>query len=190
MQGRGFIQVFGKVSMRLLGISLLAIVAGCNKTDTGGAIATGGSAAAPTPAVIQGACPQVYLRDGTATYRTYAKGAKDDPTKVVYQASLADTTRQCIQNESQLVMTVVVQGRVVAGPAGGPGTVNLPIRVAATDGQNTLYSELTQYPVDVSTGSAQFIFTKTQVALPGGAGDFAKVYVGFDEGPVGKTKKK
>jgi hypothetical protein len=180
--------VFGKISSRLLGISLLVVVAGCNKTDTGGAIDAGGSAAAPTPAVIQGACPQVYLLDGTATHRTYAKGAKDDPAKIVYQASLADTTRQCVQNESQLVMTVVVQGRVVAGPAGGAGTVNLPIRVAATDGKNTLYSELTQYPVEVPTGvgTTQFIFTKTDIVLPGGAGDFAKIYVGFDEGPAKK----
>jgi hypothetical protein len=164
--------VFGKISSRLLGISLLVLVAGCNKTDTGGAIDAGGSAAAPTPAVIQGTCPQ------------------DDPTKIVYQASLADTTRQCVQNESQLVMTVVVQGRVVAGPAGGAGNVNLPIRVAATDGKNTLYSELTQYPVEVPTGvgTTQFIFTKADIALPGGAGDFAKVYVGFDEGPVKKKK--
>ena len=146
--------------------------------------------ATPTPAVIQGSCPQVYLLDGTANYRTYAKGAKDDPTKIVYQASLADTTRQCVQNESQLVMTVVVQGRVVAGPAGGAGTVSLPIRVAATDGKNTLYSELTQYPVDVQNGSAQFIFTKANVTLPGGAGDFAKIYVGFDEGPAAGKKKK
>ena len=184
--------MFGKVSIRLLGISLLVVIAGCNKTDTGGAIDAGGSATAPTPAVIQGACPQVYLLDGTANYRTYAKGVKDDPTKIVYQASLADTTRQCVQNESQLVMTVVVQGRVVSGPAGGAGTVNLPIRVAATDGKNTLYSELTQYPVDVQTGtgSAQFIFTKTNIALPGGAGDFAKIYVGFDEGPAAGKKKK
>jgi hypothetical protein len=89
-------------------------------------------------------------------------------------------------------MTVVVQGRVVAGPAGGAGTVNLPIRVAATDGKNTLYSELTQYPVEVPTGvgTTQFIFTKTNIALPGGAGDFAKVYIGFDEGPAAAKKKK
>ncbi|WP_438749710.1 hypothetical protein [Pararhizobium sp. O133] len=184
--------MFGKISGRVLGVSLLLLAAGCNKTDTGGAIDAGGSAAAPTPAVIQGTCPQVYLLDGTANYRTYAKGAKDDPTKIVYQASLADTTRQCVQNESQMVMTIVVQGRVVSGPAGGAGTVNLPIRVAATDGKNTLYSELTQYPVEVAAGAGatQFIFTKADVAIPGGAGDFAKVYVGFDEGPVKGKKKK
>lgn len=183
--------MIGKVSSRVLGISLLLIAAGCNKTDTGGAIDAGGSAAAPTPAVIQGACPQVFLLDGTAVHTSYAKGAKDDPSQVIYQATLVDTTRQCVQNESQLVVTVVVQGRVVAGPAGGASSVNLPIRVAATDGENTLYSELTQYPVAMQpgAGAAQFIFTKANIALPGGAGSFAKIYVGFDDGPQGKKKK-
>ncbi|WEZ84128.1 hypothetical protein P6U16_05405 [Rhizobium sp. 32-5/1] len=180
--------MFGKVSSRLLGISLLALVAGCNKTDTGGAIDAGGNATAPTPAVIQGTCPQIYLRDGTSTYRTYAKGAKDDPTQIIYQASLADTTRQCVQSESSLTVNIVVQGRVISGPVGGSGTVNLPITVSATDGQNTLYSELTQFPVEIpAEGTAQFVFTKSAV-LPGGSGDFAKVYVGFDEGPPSKKK--
>ncbi|MFB2550905.1 hypothetical protein [Ensifer soli] len=182
----------GRVSRRLLAVSaaVLPLLAGCNTPDTGGAIEAGGSAAAPTPAVIQGACPQVYLRDGTASYRTYAKGAKDDPTKVVYQASLADTTRQCVQSATQLTVTVVVQGRVVAGPAGGPGTVNLPIRVAAADGTSTLYSELTQYPVSVpATGTTQFVFTKAEVTIPAGAGADTKIFVGFDEGPPPKKKR-
>lgn len=182
--------MIGINASRILAISLLAIVAGCNKTDSGGAIDAGGSAAAPTPAVVQGSCPQVFLLDGTAVYRTYAKGAKDDPTKLAYQASLADTTRQCVQSNNALTMTVVVQGRVIAGPAGGPGTVNLPIRVASSDGNTTLYSELTQFPVQVTNdGAAQFIFTKANVTIPGGAGNFAKVYVGFDEGPPAKKRR-
>ncbi|MDK1384629.1 hypothetical protein ILFOPFJJ_02228 [Ensifer psoraleae] len=178
--------MFGKISRRLLAVSLLAVLAGCNQTQTGGAIESGGSAAAATPAVIQAACPQVTLRDGTSSYRTYAKGAKDDPTKIVYQASLADTTRQCVQSADALKVTVVVQGRVAAGPAGGPGKLTMPIRVAATDGEKTLYSELTQHPVEIPQGSAstQFVFTKADVTLPAGAGAEAKIFVGFDEGPI------
>ncbi|OHV85607.1 hypothetical protein [Ensifer sp. LCM 4579] len=173
------------VSRHLLAMSVLLAVAGCNKTQTGGAIEAGGSASAPTPAVVQAACPPVTLRDGTASYRTYAKGGKDDPTKVVYQASLADTTRQCVQSQDSLRVTVVAQGRVVAGPAGGPGKLTMPIRVAATDGEKTLYSELTQFPVEVPPGStnAQFVFTKADVTLPAGAGADAKIFIGFDEGP-------
>jgi hypothetical protein len=173
-------------------LSLLVMVAGCNKTDSGGAIEAGGSATTATPAVIQATCPQVYLREGTAVYRTYAKGAKDDPTQIVYQAALADTTRQCVQSDTNLTVTVVVQGRVTSGPAGGPGTVNLPIRVAATDGDKTLYSELTQFPVNVQAGAgaSQFIFTKADVTLPGGAGDFTKIYVGFDDTSAAPRKRK
>lgn len=182
--------VFGKVSRPVLAISFLAVLAGCNKTQSGGAIEAGGSAAAPTPAVVQAACPQVILRDGTSSFRTYAKGGKDDPTKVIYQVSLADTTRQCVLSETAMTVTVVVQGRVVSGPAGGPGKVTMPIRVAATDEDKTLYSELVQHVVEVpATGSTQFVFTKADVTLPAGSGSNAKVFVGFDEGPPAKRKK-
>lgn len=169
---------------RFLGISLLATVAGCNQTDKPadlGVSSDTSTAQQAQAAVVQGTCPPVYLRDGTAVLQRYAKGAKNDPQKLVFQATLADTTRRCVVSENQLVMTVMVQGRAVVGPAGTGETVNVPIRVAASDGKTTLYSELVQFPVN--TGAGQFIFTQANVALPGGSGDFTKVYVGFDEGP-------
>lgn len=182
---------------RFLGISLLAIVAGCNQTDkpadlgvssdTSGAGTQAAATAQQTQgaAVIQGACPQVYLRDGTSVLRRYAKGAKDDPSKLLYQVTLAETTRRCVINESQLVMTVMVQGRIVVGPAGSAGTsVNVPIRVAAADGDNTLFTDLVQFPVNIpAEGTAQFVFTKDNVTIPGGSGGFVRAFVGFDEGP-------
>ena len=185
---------------RFLGISLLAVVAGCNQTDKPVNLGvtsdpSGIEAAAQQKtqiAVVQGSCPQVYLRDGTAVLERFGKGAKDDPQNLLYQATLADTTRQCVLNENQLVMTVMVQGRIVSGPAGGSGTVNLPIRVAVLDGPNELYSQTVQYPVTIpaDTGSGQFIFTQANVAIPGGSGGFTKVYVGFEDGPAKKKKRK
>lgn len=183
---------------RFLGISLLAIAAGCSQTDKPTDLGvtsdpSGVETAAQRQtqvAVIQGSCPQVYLRDGTAVLQRYGKGAKDDPQNLLYQVTLADTTRQCVLNESQLVMTVMVQGRVVSGPAGSSGTVTVPIRVSVLDGSNTLYSELVQYPVTIpaDTGAGQFIFTQGNVAIPGGSGGFTKVYVGFEDGPAKKKR--
>ena len=49
--------------------------------------------------IVPAATAPLTLRDGTAFYRTYAKGAKDDPAQVVYQASIADTTRACTKND-------------------------------------------------------------------------------------------
>lgn len=178
--------MIGKTGRRLLGVTLLAIVTGCNQTDktTDLGVSSGQQAASQQPAVIQGACPQVYLREGTAVHRTYAKGAKDDPQKLIYQATLAATTRQCVQTANELKVTVLAQGRIVSGPAGNPGAVTLPIRVAASDGENTLYSNLNKFSVTIpAEGTAQFVFTEANVVIPGGAGSFAKIYVGFDEGP-------
>jgi hypothetical protein len=131
--------VIGKTGRRLLGVSLLAIVTGCSQTDktTDLGVSSGQQAASQQPAVIQGACPQVYLREGTAVHRAYAKGAKDDPQKL-----------------------------------------------AASDGENTLYSNLNKFGVTIpAEGTAQFVFTEADIVIPGGAGSYAKIYVGFDEGP-------
>jgi hypothetical protein len=184
---------------RFLGISLLAVVAGCSQTDKPADLGvTSDPSGIETKtqqqtqvAVVQGSCPQVYLRDGTAVLQRYGKGAKDDPQNLAYQVTLADTTRQCVINESQLVITVMVQGRVVAGPAGSGGQVTVPIRVAVMDTENTLYSELVQYPVTIpaDTGASQFVFTQANIAIPGGAGGFTKVYVGFEDGPAKKKKR-
>ena len=174
---------------RLAGISLLAVLAGCNQTENAGNMGVTADstqqAQQQQAAVIQGSCPQIYLRDGTAVLRRSAKGAKDDPSKLLYQVTLADTTRRCVMNESQLQVTVMAQGRVVMGPAGTAGsTVKLPIRVAATDEKQTLYSQLVQFDATIpaDTGSGQFIFTHN-LTLPGGSGNFTKLYMGFDEGP-------
>ena len=203
-RGRGLIAgveriVFGMTIRRFLGISLLAVVAGCNQTDKPADLGvtsdpSGVQAAAQQQtqvAVIQGSCPQVFLRDGTAVLQRFGKGAKDDPQNLAYQVTLADTTRQCVMNENQLVMTIVVQGRVVVGPAGASGTVTVPIRVSVMDGDTAHYSELVQFPVTIPPdGSAgQFIFTQSNVSIPAGSGGFTKAYVGFEEGSAKKRRK-
>lgn len=193
--------MIGNGSRVFVAVSLLALLAGCNSTDTSGTldVGTGTKAATATPApMVQGTCPQVILRDGTSFFRSYAKGAKvlpdgtKDPDKLMYQVSLAETTRQCVQSNGNLVITVMAQGRVVTGPAGGPGTVTMPIRVAVVDGDTTIYSELTQFQQQVTAEqpSAQFIFTKADVTVPTNITDLAQVFIGFDEGPVKAPKKK
>lgn len=191
--------MFEYVTRSVVALSLVAVLAGCNTDNPNAALSpgatptTGNPAAAdpaqPSPAVVQANCPAIVLRDGTASYRTYAKGGKDKPDQVVYQASLADTTRACVLSaDGNLTIKVVVQGRLVGGPAGKAGTVSLPIRVAVTDGDKVLYSELTQFNATLADVAqpTQFIFTKDNVTVPSGLGSLAKVYVGFDEGPAKK----
>ena len=199
--------VLGTVSKGLVVACLIGLLSSCNSTDTKGLLGIGGdksaaAAPAPTPsasqgAVVQGNCPIIVLRDGTEFHDGYAAGAKalpdgtKDQSKLIYRASIASTTRQCVITADGMVITVQAAGRMVLGPAGGKGTVKLPVRVAVTDGDQVLYSELTQFETPLPSGepATQFVFTKNDVKIPGGAGDTAKIFIGFDEGPDTSKKK-
>ncbi len=174
----------------VVGASLLVVLAACNSTDTKGLFQSAAKEQA-APLVVQGKCPQVALREGTAYNRSYARGARKladgqrDPEKLIYQAAIADTTRACTVSEAGMVITVQARGRIVLGPVGKSGSYKLPIRVAVADNDTVLYSQLTELEVQVPSGqlSNQFLFEKADVTIPGGAGEFSTVYVGFDEGP-------
>jgi hypothetical protein len=184
--------VSGHILRLSAAMSLLAIVTGCNSSSPSEALGigeTGGSAtpaaAAVTP-VVQANCPKVTVLDSNAVHRVYARGAKDNPEQLVYQASLADSTRACTMNMDTLTVNVLVQGRIVPGPQAKPGAVTLPIRVSVKDGDGEIFSEVTQFPVNIAAdGGAQFIFNNDHVAIPNGPGGAPKtvnVFVGFDDG--------
>ena len=178
-------------------VALVSLLSACSATgnnanapssDGGvlGNVLRGGPSAAPDAeqaAVVQGACPQVSLREGTAYYRQYARGGDDDPSRLIHQASIADTTRQCTLSGNEVVINVAVAGRVVTGPEGGAGSVRMPIRVAAVVGEEVLYSELTDYSTDLAGSTGQFLFTDPNVRIPADQARLARIYVGFDEGP-------
>ena len=163
-----------------------ALIAGCTSADPRAVLSPGSQqAAVEAEAVIQGVCPAVTLREGTAYYTTYAKGGDGDPAKVIHQASISDTTRQCRVSGDQMIVTVAVSGRVVGGPAGKSGEINLPLRVVVLEGETVLYSEMQNHPVTITEGgpAEQFIFTNANVTFPASASRSAKLYAGFDPGP-------
>ncbi|MBN8950461.1 MULTISPECIES: hypothetical protein [unclassified Rhizobium] len=196
--------MFGRVSRRLFSASLLALLTGCSSLGIGGnsekqpgaditvAPQAGAPAAAstPTPTYVAGKCPQAVIRDEDAVYRTYAKGAKDDASQLVYQASLAQATRQCTSDGTSLGIHVVAQGRLVAGPMGSSGKVTLPIHVAVMDNDNALYSKTIMYTAEIPPGetTAQFLFTDDDIQVAGGSGGFTIVQIGFDQGPQKPAK--
>ncbi|PWW01889.1 hypothetical protein DFR52_102553 [Hoeflea marina] len=171
-------------------IFAVALVAGCTSTDTENVLNPRGQTAvdaATQSQVVQGKCPAVALREGTAYFSTYAKGGEKDkdPSKVMQQASIADTTRQCRVSGDQMIMTVVASGRLVAGPAGGAGSVELPVRVVVLEGETVLYSELQRQAVTLPEGTltTQFVVTNSEVTFPAASAGSARVFIGFDPGP-------
>jgi hypothetical protein len=196
--------VFGKVSRRLFSAAFLALLTGCSTLGIGGnsdkqpatdvtvAPQAGAATAAPTGAqtYVAGKCPQAVIRDEDSVYRTYAKGAKDDASQLMYQASLAQATRQCTSDGTGLGIHVVAQGRLVAGPMGSSGKVTLPIHVAVMDNDNALYSKTINYVAEIPPGetTTQFLFTDDDIQVAGGSGGFTIVQISFDQGPQKPAK--
>ncbi|OHV87106.1 hypothetical protein [Mesorhizobium sp. ORS 3428] len=218
--------------LALAGFMLAA--AGCQSSDNG-ILNFGFSKKDPTappppqnPQVLasqlRAYCPKVTLRDGTAFFNTYAKGAaakpkkkkgdatadadaaaaaaqlgpngqpidpNHDPSKIIYQASITDVTRDCTHANGQLTMKIAVAGKVVPGPMFAPGTVTMPIRIAVQHGTDVLYSQLHQYQVQITDPSAatQFVFTDANVVVPEPSATDYQAYAGYDENAPAATDK-
>jgi hypothetical protein len=178
----------------LLLAGFMLAAAGCQSGDSGTVLGVNNKDAPkpPTEKVLEselrGYCPLVNLRDGTAYFNSYAKGGQDDPTKLAYQASIADVTRSCTRSGGMLNINVAVAGKIVPGPAGAPGAVTMPVRVVVMQGETIVYSELKKHQVSVTdpTAATQFVVDDPNISLPDPTVRNIRIYAGFDEGPPKK----
>ena len=175
-------------------LGLILAVAGCQSGDVGTALGIGSKSEEQQQeqekqkvlaSDLLAFCPKVTLREGTAYYTTYAKGGDGDKKQVIYQASITDVTRSCARGNGMLTITVAVAGRVIMGPKGTAGTITMPIRVAAIQGADVLYSQIHQFQVAIPDTSAatQFVFSDPAVTMPIPQGTNIQVFAGYDEGP-------
>jgi hypothetical protein len=158
--------------------------------------ATAANAAAPdapeTPTDVE--CPGVIIRDGAATLTigSNPKEATPAPLDVRYQGSIVRTARECHVANGVMTMKVGVEGRIITGPAGGPGTVDVPLRIAVVqDGLNakTIVSNFGKETITLAGNVDRATFTHIDDTIsfplprPLGLIDSYVVYVGFD--PLG-----
>lgn len=134
-------------------------------------------------------CPSVSVRDGASTFAISANPAEESAMNLRYQAGLGLTARECKLNGQTLTMRVGVQGRVILGPAGGPGDIELPLRLAVIhEGPEpkTIVTKLNRVPVTIAPGDSNVAFTAIEEDLtfpmPRRAGQIDEyiVYIGFD----------
>ncbi len=183
--------------MSLAGLAAMATLSACTSSDSGSVLDLKSAKVekAHSEQILQseltGFCPQVTLREGTAFFTTYEKGGDGDATRAIYQASITETTRACTRPDGMLAMNIAVAGRVVPGPKANGATVTMPIRVAITEGDAVLYSQLHQFQVTIVQGQAatQFVFNDPNASIPLASAKKVTIYVGFDEGAP-KPKKK
>ncbi|MEM7301850.1 MAG: hypothetical protein AAF468_12260 [Pseudomonadota bacterium] len=131
-------------------------------------------------------CPQVTIRDGTDTYRHFRnKRDRKNNEKLQFQASIIRVARECDYVGDQLAMKIGVEGRIINGPSGASGSFKMPLRVAVSQGGETVYSVLHKPEGGIEPGrsNSQFSFVDGQVSFPAPTARNVRVYVGFDEGP-------
>lgn len=132
-------------------------------------------------------CPTIVVQDGTASVRVYKAGSQSN-ADVRYGFSLGDVARECSKIGDKLQLKVGVEGRVLIGPAGSPGTFSVPIRIAVRNDatQQVISSQLSRISATVDSGNTQAAFTYVTepfsvpfIAHPDE--DYA-ILVGFDSG--------
>jgi len=113
-----------------------------------------------------------------------------------YQGTIGRTARECRVVGKTLQMKIGVEGRIILGPAGGPGKVDVPLRFAVVrEGPRpvTILTKDYRIPVTVEPGATNVPFVQIDdaltIPLPSAAELSAYVvYVGYDPEVLKKPK--
>ena len=148
-------------------------------------------AAAQGPAAVSSDdidCPNGDIRPGSSTLAIAGRGAESAAMDLRYQATIGRTARECALLGATITIKVGVQGRVVIGPNGGPGQIDIPLRYALVhEGPEpkTILTKLYRFPVTIGPGQTGVAFTHIEEDLTIPVPDLIAlqsyvVYVGFD----------
>jgi hypothetical protein len=142
-------------------------------------------------------CPLINIRSGASTLTIGATGSSasdsdSDSTNngamaVRYQGTFVRAARECALVGGNVVMKIGVEGRIIIGPSGGPGQVDVPLRIAVVEETTAhtkpIFTQLIRIPVTVVSATENPTFTHIEegVTFPIPANlDNYVVYIGFD----------
>lgn len=144
-----------------------------------------------TAATTQGdvTCPPVEVRQGASTLTVSPAGEKS-AMSVKYQGEFVRTARDCTVANGSMAMRIGVEGRIIVGPMGGPGEVDVPLRIAVVQespgGMRAIATKFIRIPVTLGPSDGSALFTHVEEGLtfpvpsPTSQLDDYIAYVGFD----------
>jgi hypothetical protein len=195
-------------------LAAAAVLAGCSSTSSGGSSegttftsrisSFFSSSRQPLPQAAPGTasasdyeCPGVDVRRGAGVLNVAAKSGDATAGDLRYQLSIRQTARECLVQAGTMIIRVGVQGRIILGPYGGPGPVDIPLRYAVVrEGPEPrpITTKFKRLSTTVPPGESNLEFTDIEdnLAFPIPSEielSAYVVYVGFDE--IGdRTEKK
>lgn len=160
--------------------------------------------AAAAPATPEYECPGVQVRTGAAVLSIGSDTkatAEGEPAALHlrYQGTIIRFARECHVAAGVMTMKVGIEGRVITGPEGGPGKVDVPLRMAVVQEGVTpkpIASKFAMIPVEITAAVDRVTFTHIEEGLsfpipaPASLLDAYVVYIGFDTLAAQQQKKK
>jgi hypothetical protein len=132
-------------------------------------------------------CPQVTIRAGASTFAVAAPGKQPVGNDVRFQATITKMARDCTKAGGEITARIGIQGRVIAGPAGAPPSIEVPLRIAVVQGgvgEKVIATKAYRTTVNLGEDeSVPFTFVAEDLVYPVPAGKDADkyiFYVGFD----------
>ena len=141
----------------------------------------------PSEAQVEENCPPVSIRAGASTYAVGAAGKAATGNDVRFQATITKTARDCTRAGGEITARIGIQGRIIAGPAGAPASIEIPLRVAVVRGgvsEKVIATKPYRTTVAMSEdGNVPFTLVADDLVYPvppGATGDSYIFYIGFD----------
>jgi hypothetical protein len=131
-------------------------------------------------------CPVVKIRAGASTYAVAVPGKQPVGSDLRFQATITRTARDCTRSGGQITARIGIEGRVIAGPAGTPPTVEIPLRVAVVQAgvqERTIATKVYRTTVSMSETNVPFSLVGEDLVYespPGRTSDAYIFYIGFD----------
>ena len=195
-----------RLGLLTLVVAASGLLGGCSSTSLdlfSSKPASGSGEAAPAgPADDDIECPDVVIRAGAATLSVNGKAPGSADTGALdlrYQGNIVRTARECHVVAGNVTMKIGIEGRVVLGPAGGPGQLEVPMRVAVVQegpSPKTIFSKLMRIPVTIAPDADRVSFTHVDSEIayplprPLGLIDSYVVYIGFDSSALAPERPK
>jgi hypothetical protein len=135
-------------------------------------------------------CPFLDIRQGasTLTFPPPPPDGSNEAMALKYQGIFVRAARDCAVVNGQMVIRIGVQGRIIVGPAGGAGQIDVPLRIAVVSAPitapKTVVTKLIRIPVTIGANDPNVDFTHIEEGLtfpmPSSSSDPYVVYLGFD----------
>jgi hypothetical protein len=133
-------------------------------------------------------CPVLDVAANGASIRDFAGGAEAGAQALRHQISITNLARECRDAGANISMKLGIEGSVLLGPAGAPGTFSVPLVFEARVKDKVVASRREVLSVTIPSGETRAFFNTvvTDFLIP--KDDETDVFVGLNQGGGGGSR--